>query len=63
MENMKIKVMCSYCNTKFMWDLEKIMKICRGCQRQLKIKDTKMSSYNYNLYVKYQKKNRYQITF
>ncbi|RLG14387.1 MAG: hypothetical protein DRN66_02095 [Candidatus Nanohalarchaeota archaeon] len=53
---MKIKVMCGFCDVKFMWDLTKTVEICPGCRRRLKIKDTKMSSYSYNLYVKEQKK-------
>ena len=53
---MKIKVMCIFCNVKFMWDLGKTIEICPGCRRRIKIKDTKMSSYSYNLYVKEQKR-------
>ena len=53
---MKIKVMCSFCDVKFMWDLNKSIEICPGCRRRLKIKDTKMSSYSYSQYVKEEKK-------
>ncbi len=48
--------MCNFCNVKFMWDLGKDIELCPGCRRRLKIKDTKMSSYSYSLYVKEQKK-------
>ena len=48
--------MCNFCNVKFMWDLGKEIELCPGCRRRLKIKDTKMSSYSYSLFVKEQKK-------